>query len=369
MVIGLFTELLSPGGVQRAGRHVAAIAAQYAADHGHACRFFSLNDRQGLHPVHVGSREFHVTGHARGKSEFVLAALRAAGRKPSIVIAAHPHLAPVVSVMRLRSRKFRSIIFAHGIEVWQPMDWMRRSALRSADLVTAPSQDTAQHLIRDQGIRGERIRQLPWGLDPEFEQRLRTNAHPPRPQAFPEGSRIILTVGRWDPTERYKGADTLISALPQVLQSVPGTVLVLVGDGHDRPRLEQLARDSGVTESTLFLRGLTQEELFACYAHCDVFALPSSGEGFGLVFLEAMAHGKPVIGGAHGGTLDVIVDGVTGMLVPHGDIAVLSSALKSLLDDPRRANEMGREGRRRVETLYTFERFQTGLTQVLEGMF
>jgi glycosyltransferase involved in cell wall biosynthesis len=368
MVIGLFTEILSPGGVQRGGRHIAAVAAQYAANHGLPCRFLSLNDRQGLHPVHVGSQEFHVTGHARDKSQFVLAALRAAGRKPAIVIAAHPHLAPVVSVMRLRSRRFRTIVFAHGIEVWKPMDSLRRSGLRAADLVTAPSNDTAQHLIREQGISEDRIRRLPWGLDPEFEQRLRTNARPPRPQAFPDGSRIILTVGRWDPAERYKGADTLISALPQVLQSIPGTVQVLVGDGNDRPRLEQLARDSGVTESTIFLHGLTQEELFACYAHCDVFALPSSGEGFGLVFLEAMAHGKPVIGGAHGGTLDVIVDGVTGLLVPHGDIAILSNALKSLLDDPLRANEMGVEGRRRVQTLYTFERFQAGLTQLLEGL-
>jgi phosphatidyl-myo-inositol dimannoside synthase len=369
MVIGLFTEILSPGGVQRAGRHVAAVATKFAVDHGLPCRFLSLNDRQGLHPVHIGSQEFHVTGHAHDKSQFVLSALRAAGRKPSIVIAAHPHLAPVVSVMRLRSQKFRSIVLAHGIEVWQPMDWIRRSALGTADLVTAPSQDTADHLVREQGIREERIRRLPWGLDPEFEERLRSNARPSRPQGFPEGSQIILTVGRWDPAERYKGADTLISALPRILQSAPNTILVLVGDGQDRLRLEQLARDSGVTQSTIFLHGLTQQELFACYAHCDVFALPSSGEGFGLVFLEAMAHGKPVIGGAHGGTLDVVVDGVTGLLVPHGDIAILSNALKSLLDDPRGANEIGTEGRRRVETLYTFERFQIRLTQVLEGLF
>jgi glycosyltransferase involved in cell wall biosynthesis len=366
MVIGLFTELLSPGGVQRAGRHVAAVAAQYAADNGLAYRFLSLNDRQGLHSVHLGSQEFHVTGHANDKSQFVLAALRAAGRGPLIVIAAHPHLAPVVAMMRLRSRKFRSIVFAHGIEVWQPMGWVRRYALRQADLVTAPSHDTVQHLIHEQGIRVERVRQLPWGLDPEFEERLRTNPHPSRPQAFPEGSRIILTVGRWDPAERYKGADTLISALPRILQSFPDTVLILVGDGQDRPRLEQLARDSGVADNTFFLHGLTQEELFACYAHCDVFALPSSGEGFGLVFLEAMAHGKPVIGGAHGGALDVIVDGMTGLLVSHGDRAALSGALESLLTDPMSAAEMGAKGRQRVQTSYGFERFQIGLIHAME---
>jgi glycosyltransferase involved in cell wall biosynthesis len=141
--------------------------------------------------------------------------------------------------------------------------------------------------------------------------------------------------------------------------------LVLVGDGDDRPRLEQLARESGVADRTRSLFGLTQEELFACYAHCDVFALPSRGEGFGLVFLEAMAHGKPVIGGAHAGTPDVIEDGVTGVLVPHGDAALLSSALESLLSDPARASEMGARGRERVRAKFTFEQFQTRLTQVL----
>ena len=368
MIIGLFTEMLSAGGVQRAGRHVAAVAAKFAAERGLACRFLSLNDPQGLHTVRVGASEFLVSGYAHNKPQFVLAALRAAGRQPLLVIALHPHLAPVVAVMRLRSRNFRSIVFAHGIEVWQPLGWPRRPALRCADMVTAPSADTAQHLLSEQGIPPEKIRRLAWGLDPEFEARLRVSVRPPRPLAFPERARIILTVGRWDPAERYKGADTLISALPRVLPAVPDTVLVLVGDGEDRPRLEQLAREHGIADRTRFLYGLTQEELFASYAHCDVFALPSSGEGFGLVFLEAMAHGKPVIGGAHGGIPDVIEDGVTGLLVPHGDIARLSRALESLLADPARASEMGARGRERVQTTYTFAQFQSRLTQVMEDV-
>jgi phosphatidylinositol alpha-1,6-mannosyltransferase len=368
VIVGVFPELFSAGGVQRAGRHVAAVAAKFACDRGFACRFLSLNDPQGLHTVRAGPSEFLVSGHARNKPQFAMAALRAAGRQPLLVFALHPHLAPVVAAMRLRSRKFRSIVFAHGMEVWQPLGWLRGSALRSADLVTAPSRDTAQHLISGQGILPERVRRLAWGLDPEFEARLRALVPPSRPPAFPERARIILTVGRWDPAERYKGADTLLSALPRVLQTVPDAVLVLVGDGEDRPRLEHLARESGVADRTRFLSGLTQEELFACYAHCDVFALPSRGEGFGLVFLEAMAHGKPVIGGAHGGTPDVVEDGVTGVLVPHGDAALLSGALESLLADPARASEMGARGRERVRREFTFEQFQTRLTQVLEDI-
>ena len=365
LIIGLFSDMNSAGGVQRAGRHVAAVTAKFASDHGHSCRFLSLNDPQGLHTVRVGSGEFSFSGHARDKAQFVLASLRAAGRKPALVIAMHPHLAPIVWAMNVRSPKTRSIIFAHGIEVWQPLGSMRRKALRRADLVVGPSQDTVRHLISTQGIRPEKIKRLPWGLDPEFESRLAANSQPALPDGFPKDGKIILTVGRWDPAERYKGADTLISALPRVLQTAQDAFLVLVGAGADQPRLERLAREAGVFERTRFLHDLTKDELFACYAACNLFALPSSGEGFGLVFLEAMAHGKAAIGGAHGGIPDVIENGVTGELVAHGDTNHLAGVIESLLNDPRRAEEMGAKGRERVEREFSFEQFRSRLTSVL----
>ena len=368
MIVGLFTEMLSVGGVQRAGRHVAAVAAHWAAAHGVSYQFLSLNDSLGLHTVRVGSNEFVVYGHARSKSKFTIAALRAAGRQPLLVIALHPHLAPIVWLMRQRSRKFRSIVFAHGIEVWRPLAWPRGATLRRTDLVISPSSYTAQRLISEQGVQSDRIRTVPWGLDPEFEARFRTHAISSRPLGFPECKHVILTVGRWDPVERYKGADTLISALPELLKGVPDAFLILVGDGADRPRLEQLVRDQGVSEHTRFLCNLTHEELLGCYAHCDVFALPSAGEGFGFVFLEAMAQAKPVIGGAHGGTLDVIQDGVTGMLVPHGDRRLLSAALMMLLTDEARAAEMGEKGRARIDSTYTFERFEARLENVFDNV-
>jgi phosphatidylinositol alpha-1,6-mannosyltransferase len=368
LIVGLFTALNSTGGVQRAGRHVAAVAAKYAADHGFSCRFLSLSDPQGLHTARVGSLEFSFTGYAGDKASFVFAALRAAGRKPSLVIALHPHLAPIVGAMKIRSRNVGSMIFAHGIEVWQPLGWVRRVALQHADLALGPSEDTVRHLISTQGVRAENVQRLPWGLDPEFDARLADHAQPPLPADFPHGGKIILTVGRWDPAERYKGADTLVSALPRVLQTAPDTFLVLVGDGADRPRLEQLARDSGVSERTRFLPRITKDELFACYAACNIFALPSSGEGFGLVFLEAMAHGKPVIGGAHGGIPDVVVDGVTGLLVPHGEVVRLSGALELLLSNPARAAAMGAAGRDRVAREFTFEQFSARASRLMDDV-
>jgi phosphatidylinositol alpha-1,6-mannosyltransferase len=366
LIVGLFTDVLSPGGVQLAGRHVAAATAKFAFDRGMATRFLSLNDPQGLHTVRVGSLEFAASGHARSKAQFVLAALRAAGRQPVLAVALHPHLAPVLWAMKAGGRKFKSIVFTHGIEVWRPLGWPRGPALRRADLVIGPSADTVGHLVSEQRIHRAQVRRLPWGLDPDFEARLAAPFTPPPPPGFPTTGRVVLSVGRWDSFERYKGADHLISALPQLRKTAPDAHLVLVGDGDDRPRLEQLAREEGVAEQAHFLSGLSAEQLASCYAHCDVFALPSRGEGFGLVLLEAMAAAKPVIGGAHGGIPDIVEDGVTGLLVPHGNIERLRQALEFMLGNPERAKEMGVRGRDRLTELFSFEQFQLGLNNVLK---
>ncbi len=365
-IVGLFTDLFAPGGVQRAGRHVAAVCAQFAAAHGLSYSFLSLNDSHGVHTERIGAIEITVSGYARNKSQFLRAAWRAAGHGPILVFALHPHLAPIVELMRWRSQRFRSVVFSHGIEVWKPLKWPRRPALRRANFVIAPSRNTGEHLISEQKICKERIRQLPWGLDPEFEMRIAAWVPTSRPQFFPKQGQIILTVGRWEADERYKGADTLLLAMPQLLKSLPDAALVIVGDGSDRGRLEKLSRDLGLSEHAFFLHGLTQDELFACYAHCSVFALPSRCEGFGLVFLEAMANGKPVIGGAHGGIPDVIEDGVTGLLVSHGDVPQLASALTSLLTESQRACAMGALAQKRVQANYSFSEFQSRLSTILK---
>ena len=364
-IVALFTDVVPAGGVQRAGRQVAAVTSKFAAERGLTVQFLSLNDPIGLHNLRAGGQEFSVSGLGGNKMQFALAALAGASGKPALAIALHPHLAPIVWLMRARSGGFRSIVFTHGIEVWKPLARARGAALRRADLVLAPSTDTVQQLISVQHLELSQVQRLPWGLDPEFEARVQSAAVAAPPPGFPDRGHVILTVGRWDSAEKYKGADTLIAALPQVLKSVPGAYLVLVGDGDDKPRLERMARDAGVSERVHFLSGLTAEQLSAWYARCDVFALPSRGEGFGLVLLEAMAYAKPVIGGAHGGIPDVVEDGVTGLLVPHGDAGRLAQALTSLLNDPARSAEMGAQGKQRAAADFSFERFEARLTGIL----
>lgn len=364
MLIGLFSELVGTGGVQRVSRHLAAALSDFAMSRHLDYRFLSMNDSSELHRMNVGGKEFVFTGCERNKTRFITTALRAAMRKGKVVLAGHPNLGPVAQGLKLVAPRMRVIICTHGVEVWEPLPFLRRVALLRANVVLAPSKVTASAVEEQQNVRSERIRVMPWALDPDFEA-IPAGLPPSKlPHEFPKG-RVILTVGRWAATERYKGTDTLIKAMPLLLPKWPELQLAAVGEGDDRAWLEELADQNGVNLHVHFLSGLSYEQLAACYSACEIFALPSRGEGFGLVYLEAMARGKPVIGGAHGGAPEVIEDSVTGYLVEHGDAAQLATSIETLLADPALAQKMGARGKQRVERDFRFSVFAKALRKIL----
>jgi phosphatidyl-myo-inositol dimannoside synthase len=368
-IIGLFPELLGVGGVQEAGRLTAAALHEIGLRRGWSLEFVSLNDPPGAHVAQVGEWRISFQGFGRAKLRFVLSAMRRARHFATgqglIALAAHPNLAFPAAWMRRVSPGLKTVVMSHGIEVWEPLPALRRGALLRADLVLAPSRDTARKLADVQGVAPAKIRTLAWPLNPDFLRMAGAAADLPLPAAFPQQGRVILAVGRWAASERYKGADELIRAVRRLRATVSGLHLVAVGGGDDLPRLQKLAADLGMADCVHFLTGLSREQIAACYAHADLFALPSTGEGFGLVFLEAMAFAKPVVGAACGGTTDVVEDGVNGLLVPPRDTERLAQALGRLLQDEVLRTQLGQRGAQLVQQKYDFAVFQAGLEQIL----
>jgi phosphatidyl-myo-inositol dimannoside synthase len=346
---------------------MAFVLAEFAASKKMEYRLLSLNDTQALHRMRIADREFVFTGAARSKAGFAVAAMKAARRKAKLVLATHPNLSPIVRSMNLLAPRMKSIICTHGVEVWEPLSHMRRRALQRANLVLAPSRATADYVVSLQRLAREKVRVLHWALDPDFETRPAVDSSTRLPEEFPQG-RVILTVGRWLANERYKGMDTLIQAMPRLLLRWPDVQLVMAGSGDDKEWLVNQARDSGVQRHIHFLSDLTSIELSACYSAAELFALPSRGEGFGFVYLEAMARAKPVIGGAHGGAPEIIQDGVTGYLVQHGDTVQLATSIDALLSNPEAARQMGARGRERVEKEFRFNVFAKAFKKILREL-
>src|SRR5215470_11974858 len=184
VLLGLFPELNAPGGIQRAGRHLAFVMSEYAASHKMEYRFLSLNDTPELHRMRITDREFVFTGADRGKARFAVNAMRAARRHAKLVLAAHPNLGPLIRPMRLFAPRMKNIVCTHGIEVWEPLPSGRRNALRRATLVLAPSRATRDHLVSVQGVASERVRVLPWALDPDFETKSAAGPRSALPSNF-----------------------------------------------------------------------------------------------------------------------------------------------------------------------------------------
>ena len=139
--------------------------------------------------------------------------------------------------------------------------------------------------------------------------------------------KVILTVGRMSSFERYKGHDRVIGVLEAVRSAVPNATYLIVGTGDDQPRLHALARKLDVADSVVFAGHVPADQLADHYGLADVFAMPSTGEGFGIVFLEAAAAGLPVIGGDKDGSADALADGAIGMTVDPDDRNALTQGL------------------------------------------
>jgi phosphatidylinositol alpha-1,6-mannosyltransferase len=215
-----------------------------------------------------------------------------------------------------------------------------------------------QHILRKLRIENERVFTSPEGID---LTRLATaegdGSNLIRARHHLEGKAVIVTVGRL--VER-KGHDMIIRALPQVLNRVREAVYLIVGRGPMEKRLRALAREMGVQDRVLFCGFVPEKDLMAYYQAADVFAMPNrevegDTEGFGIVFVEAGACGKPVVGGLSGGAVEVIADGVTGFLVNPVSVEEIAQTLTTLLEDRGLASRMGRAGRARVEQHYTYQ--------------
>jgi glycosyltransferase involved in cell wall biosynthesis len=270
-------------------------------------------------------------------------------------------LTPVASLLK-RARLTRSyVVVLHGVEAWKKLDWGDRTACRDAASVVSTTRFTADEFCRHNGISPAKIRIIPLAIaDSLIEENTAAE------QSRAEGRLKVLTVTRMTTIDSYKGVDTLIDSVAEARARSVDIELKIVGAGDEVPILKRRAAERHVDDAVVFTGPVSDEELERFYRDCDVFALPSKGEGFGIVFLEAMRYGKPCIGGNHGGTPEVIEPGVTGFLVDYGDVAALTRHFTDLAANPARRLSMGASALKALSSRYLFPRMQADWFSVLD---
>ncbi|MDD2707659.1 MAG: glycosyltransferase family 4 protein [Verrucomicrobiae bacterium] len=341
------------GGVQRVTRSVVRAAMGL----GDEVRVWSANDRDGG----FCSREaggVRTLCFNRRYFDMGLAALL--GRDLPFdcrrVDCWHLALSPIARVLSARLRcPYR--VFFHGVEAWGGFSWIQNWGMRGAAGFAANSRYTWERFRSvHPDLAGIPADVIPLGLNEEFERTV-------APFAGREGRPYLLTVTRL--AETYKGMETLLRAFLTVSREWPEIELVCVGEGPRRAEWEEMAASLGLAERVWFAGRVPDAELAAFYAGCRAFALLSEEEGFGIVYLEAMFHGKPCLASGAGAAREIVRDGETGLVVPPRDAGAAAAALRRLLDGSGERERLGEAARRMVLADYTATEFEGRLRKFL----
>jgi phosphatidylinositol alpha-1,6-mannosyltransferase len=261
-----------------------------------------------------------IVQHApiRGRAAYAAGAIARVLRRPAdIVFCGHLYMAPLAAAVA-RLARAKLIVQTHGVEAWRRPSAAQRAAVERADLVLCVSRRTRAEVLGWAAIEPERLVVLPDTVGEAFTP---GDGAALRRAWGLDGRVVLLTVGRMDGRERYKGHDRVIAAMPELLRRGLDAVYVVIGEGDDRPRLEALAAQAGVSDRVRFMGAADQETLIEACRMADLFVMPSLGEGFGIAYLEAMACGCRAVGFDAGGARDALGDGELGVIATPATLA------------------------------------------------
>lgn len=256
--------------------------------------------------------------------------------RPERVYCGHINLATMVSQL-CRTLKVPYTILTYGKEVWHELPSKEKKALAAADSIWTISRYSRDLASQANGIPKEKFKMLPCVVDgTDFQPGTAPEELIQQYQL--QDSRVLTTVARLWKGDIYKGVDVTIRALPKIAAAVPNVKYVVIGRGDDQPRLARLAEELNVADRVVFAGFVPDEALIDHYRLADVYVMPSQ-EGFGIVYLEAMACGIPVIAGDDDGSADPLQDGQVGWQVPHRDSdAVAAACIEALIGTDRRCD-------------------------------
>jgi phosphatidylinositol alpha-1,6-mannosyltransferase len=300
--------------------------------------------------VGVPPKVTFVADAAKGPLPYLRAIARARVQRPDVVICAHMNLLPVACTIARHP-----LLLVYGIEAWKrPRGPLTPRLLHQTGGIISISEITRTRLVAWSGYRGK-THLLPNAIHAE-NYGIREKRRDLVERYKLEGKRVLLTVGRLDRDERYKGFDQVI----EVLRDLPEDVIYMIaGGGNDFVRLQQKAMECGVGQRVVFTGVFPEEEKPDLYGLADVYIMPSCGEGFGYVFLEALASGVRVIGSKHDGGREALLDGELGLLIDPTSPSEITAAARELLARPRERMIPPRL------SYFSFENFRTRLNAIV----
>lgn len=298
--------------------------------------------------------EFH---NFDGKKIHAIRFLISRLREVDKLFLAHVNLVPVALIAKILKPNLKIYLSIYGIDVWKKLPFLYRFVLKNATIFSISTYTTETFIKYNPFVKKEQIIYLPPETDTD------TKFSHSNPYQLDEYN--LLTVSRLDENERYKGIDSIIKTLPSLKKKIPNIKYTVIGKGNDEQRLVQLAEQLDIQDHVEFKGFVDQVEPY--YEYCDVFSLPSKGEGFGIVYLEAMKYKKPIIAANIGGATDVVINNKTGFLCEYDNNQCLTDKILFLFNNRKISQDMGNAGYDHLINNFTFDLFKKRLEKVLEN--
>jgi len=312
----------------------------------------------------------HYKGFKAARISFVLEAIKAANKFDTIIIG-HINLSLAGWGIKKMYPAKEIILITHGIEVWDKLKGIKGKMMQAADKILAVSSFTKETIIKVHKIHADKISIFHNTIDPFF-------SYPEvftKPQYLLDRYRlkandtIIFTLTRLASSEKYKGYDKVIEILPLLRKTIPGVKYILGGkpDKSESDRIDNLKEKSQV-ENNLILTGfIKDEEVIDHFLLADVFIMPSQKEGFGIVFIEAMACGLPVIAGNKDGSRDALQNGKLGLLVdPDSESEILGALLHTLKPSERKMDACAKKQlQQKAKNYFGYETYKRNVKEIV----
>ena len=362
-VLFLIPDLRNPvfkGGIQVFNNYVL----RALKEHGVTTTVIGVNDRPedavpGLIACHRGNRIRKVIAATHLYRQLIF-------NRPDIVLCGHLNFTPLCR-LACRLARVPYITITHGVELWDASEAKVRAAAASQKILAVSRYTRSLNLDLLGDYDPDRVQVFHNTFD---EMRFRPGPSSDQLRSrlgIQSSDRVVLTVGRLASTERLKGYEEGIRAMSRVCEEMPEARYVLAGKGDDMDRLRSLGDECGLGDRLIMPGFISEDDIVPLFNSSDLFILPSRKEGFGIVFLESMGCGKPVIGGNRDGSMDPLCDGQLGTAVDPENVDALTEAILMHLkgEAPREVSDPAHL-RTEVVSRFGFERFCSRLREILE---
>jgi glycosyltransferase involved in cell wall biosynthesis len=355
------------GGIEKVCRVAGKALYELTLEQGGWVRIFSkdgIADKAGNN--NYFPQRLH-TRFANNKARYVFKSLQA-GRQSDIVLMSHINLLIPGMLIKVINPKVKLVLVAHGIEVYTQLAAWRRYLLGKIDLFLPVSNFTKDKMKALHGLPEEKFLVLNNCLDPLLEMSPQKNKARFLLDRYglKEEHTILLTTCRMAATEQYKGYDRALESLPLLVKQYPNLRYLLAGkyDIKEKQRLDVIITALGLQDIVVFTGFVAEEEMSLHFNLADIFIMPSEREGFGIVFIEAMFYGLPVIAGYKDGSVDALHNGEFGLLIDPGNKAAIAEAIKKIIVSP----EQYIPDQQKLVELFGYAGYKSALNNCLSGL-